>query len=276
MSKKNTIFYLGNLRSGTKYLASFIRRNAKDITALHEPQPDMFGFPIMERHLGHDRYTRGIFNFKRRMIQIFSKKNYFESNHAFLKSFSDIAMEFFPDMKLIHSIRNPVEVAQSAVNRRILTEKYIPFRCIKTYKYQKDTYWRWSFTGKESLFQHIKPEEITLFQWYLLEWIEVENRSVKFLDQYRKWNDCYTLHVPRDLESESKMSDLLKFMGVQPRRSTLDFHVNRNPNHCTTNLSDRHYDQLNRLLKKLPPKKLEFLYRETYRKTPWIHLFDNP
>ncbi|MDA3850496.1 MAG: hypothetical protein PF447_04420, partial [Spirochaetaceae bacterium] len=101
----NIIFYLGNIRSGTKYIASFLSKNARNTSSLHEPFPDMFGPSILARHENRDKAIRRLFALKRRAIRLFSRKNYFESNHAFLKSFCHVAMESFPQMKLLHSIR---------------------------------------------------------------------------------------------------------------------------------------------------------------------------
>ncbi|MDA3849732.1 MAG: hypothetical protein PF447_00505, partial [Spirochaetaceae bacterium] len=171
------------------------------------------------------------------------------------------------------SIRNPLEVALSAVNRKTLTDRYIPFSWIKQYKKKGQSYWRWTFTGKEPLFQCFDLEKITLFQWYLLEWIEVENRAMDFLRQYQKDGDCFTLLVPQDLNDPEKMSQMMDFFHLEQRKKNLDFRGKRNRNHCSTLLNDSHRVQFDQLIAAVPKSFLEIFTKPPYSDCPWADLF---
>lgn len=128
------VFLLGNGRSGTRFLCGLFHNNVKDCAAVHEPYlragaPSMFGRPIFDyTHGRHDR-VRTAFVRKLRGILSYQARWYVETNHAFLKSFSDAAMEVFPDMKLVHVGRNPIQVCASQANREEFIHRWhVPFR----------------------------------------------------------------------------------------------------------------------------------------------------
>src|SRR5436190_24293812 len=114
MADLPTIFCLASGRSGTHFLYEILRRNTRSVVCRHEPyvwNPSMFGRPIYDHAVGDEPAVRKLAQRKRRVIEGYSHSGgYAETSHAFLKSWAEIAMEFFPQMKLVHLVRNPLSV----------------------------------------------------------------------------------------------------------------------------------------------------------------------
>jgi len=54
---------------------------------------------------------------KQKRIPSYDADAYIAISHAFLKSYYHLANEFFPKLKLIHLIRNPLYTEKSEANR---------------------------------------------------------------------------------------------------------------------------------------------------------------
>ena len=39
-------------------------------------------------------------------------------------------------------------------------------------------YFRWALTGLEPIFSHLAGNPLSRFQWYVVQWIEIENRAM--------------------------------------------------------------------------------------------------
>src|SRR5262245_1564713 len=88
----------------------------------------MFGRPIFDYAVGDEEQIRRLVNRKRRIIERYGNRTYLETSHAFLKSWFRLAPEFFPKLKLIHLIRDPLYVAKSEASREDLIKKLrLPF-----------------------------------------------------------------------------------------------------------------------------------------------------
>src|SRR5215469_18281751 len=110
---KRILFTLASARSGTLYLRDLFRSNAVDCAARHEPffdwgNPTLFGPAIYDAFAGRLDPIRARLAKKRDYIERLHKTVYLESSHAFLKSTYVAALEFFPELRLIHLIRNPL------------------------------------------------------------------------------------------------------------------------------------------------------------------------
>jgi len=90
----------------------------------------MFGRPIYDHAVGDEAAVRKLAERKKRAIEGYSRTaGYAETSHAFLKSWADIAIEFFPQMKLVHLVRNPLSVAKSeAIREDIIHRWRLPLR----------------------------------------------------------------------------------------------------------------------------------------------------
>src|SRR5436190_16191287 len=99
------IFCLASGRSGTHFLYEILRRNTRGAVCRHEPyvwNPSMFGRPIYDRAVGDEASLQRLALRKRRIIDGYAQAAaYAETSHAFLKSWSEQAIEFWPRMKLV-------------------------------------------------------------------------------------------------------------------------------------------------------------------------------
>jgi len=178
------IFCLTSGRTGTKYLSYLFKNNIVNCVSKHEPRPTMFGKPIYWYQTGQKDKIKQLFQKKLEKINSYNIDLYVETNHAFLKSFSDVSMEFFSDMKLIHLIRNPLKVAKSNLNR---AEQLLKIHYPLSYNGDDgNKYIKWTLTGNEEIYKAFNFDNKTIFQvsepkkiyqYFILEWIETEHKK---------------------------------------------------------------------------------------------------
>jgi hypothetical protein len=271
-----TIFVLSNGRSGTKFLSELFRINAINCVSKHEPFPDMFGRPIYWYHEKEYQKIKKLFLIKKKRLNRIKKDFYLESNHAFLKSFSDIAIEYFPDMKLLHLVRNPLKTVRSMLNKYYWDNGFYgkllrPFR--RHYKGNNGhSYFRWILTGKEQIFKDIELVSLTIYQKYALEWIEVENRAINFLNKYNKHDDCYILHTPEDLNKKNVLEELFKFLGIIIKEKKVIIRGKKNQNYFPTIISDQDKIEFQDVVNALPEKYLKIFHNKPYTNYKWSKL----
>jgi len=271
------IFTLASGRSGTRFLSGLMRHNVKDCVSKHEPyfdwsNPTMFGWPIDAHCRGETDAIRRLMRRKQRGILRYKTPVYVETNHAFLKAFADVAIEFFPDMKLIHLIRNPLKTARSETNRELQLHKWhVPFRWYTGGDGQR--YFRWSLTHNEPIYESYDLHELTLFQMYVIQWIEIENRAMRFLDRHQKQGDSFTLHSPADINDPQRIARMLEFFGLQQAHEQIEItgHQNRTPG-AKTIITDEEQRQFRQVIDQMPAEYLEVFHREPYTSYDWIDL----
>lgn len=263
-----TIFTLASGRSGTHFLYELFRRNAADCHARHEPygwNPSMFGRPIYDLAVGDIAAIRRLAERKARIIRGCGKPAYVETSHAFLKSWSDVAAELFPDLKLVHLVRDPLKVAKSEANRHAWLDWFrFPLRNYRGG--DRRLYPRWALTTLEPIYQHFTAQTLSLFQRYVVQWIEIENRAMRFLDKHRKHDACFTLQSPHELNDPARVRAMFDFLGVKLRRQTLDLGGRQNRNPRPTVISERERDEFAAVVARLPPEYIEIFRREPYAK----------
>lgn len=273
-----TVFALTSGRSGTHFFYEIIRRNARECVCRHEPyvrNPSMFGRPIFDYATGNLDAIRKLLQRKARVIAGYAPRTYVETSHAFLKSWFELATEFFSDMKLVHLIRNPLEVARSEANREELTQwLHIPLRNYRGGDGRK--YFRWSLTGLEPIFQHFEPSQITLFQRYVVQWIEIENRAMRFLARHNKPADCFTVHSPLDLGNRHSLGSLLEFLELPLRNKELIVAGRKNRNPKKTVVTDEDRRQFAQVVGRLPATYLEIFRSPPYSQFAWSTFLQSP
>jgi hypothetical protein len=273
-----TIFTLASGRSGTHFLYELIHKNARDCVARHETygwNPSMFGRPIYDHAVGEQKRTRKLLERKRRIIERCGASVYCETSHAFLKSWHDLAAEFFPRLKLIHLIRDPFKVAKSESSRDELIQRWrLPFAHYRGGDGKR--YFLWSLTGREPIFQHFDAARLTRLQWYLIQWIEIENRAMRFLDRFGRHANCFTLHSPDDLNDRERVRSLLEFLGLELRQPQLVLTGRQNRNWRPTTITDDDRRQFAEILRTIPPSSLEIFHRETYASLPLANSLMDP
>lgn len=230
----------------------------------------MFGRAIYDHAVGNEAAVRKLAERKRQAIQGYSRAaGYAETSHAFLKSWADIAIEFFPKMKLVHLVRNPLSVAKSEANREKLIHRWrMPLRNYRGGDGR--LYFRWALTGLEPIFAPLAGQPLSRFQWYVVQWIEIENRAMLFLTKHGKEIDCFTLHAPVELNDVIQVRSLLKFLDL-PRQGK-DVHLegskNRTPG-VKTEILDRDREEFAEVIRLLPAKFLEIFRQPPYSQWEW-------
>ena len=270
-----TVFVLASGRSGTKFLSGLFKNNIKNCVGKHEPRPDMFGKPIYWYCKGETNKINNVFLKKKNRIDNYNTNIYIETNHAFLKSFSDVTMQHYPDMKVIHLIRNPVKVARSELNRQMWCDSFHMKLLLARYRpYYKDNdgqkYFRWALTWKENIFKYEKMKNITPYQKYVVQWIEIENRAMKFLDKYKKHKDCYTLNVPKDLNNTEILNDMFNFLDLKLKNDKILLEGNKNENKQKTVITDDEKKQFYEVIHNVPKRYLAIFKKEPYCNFDWI------
>lgn len=273
-----TIFTLTSARSGTRFLSDLFRHNVRDCASRHEPffdwgNPTLFGPAIYDAFAGRLDRIRARLARKRDYISRLSTRAYVESSHAFLKSAYVAALEFFPDLRLIHLIRNPLLVAKSeALREHWLHRLRVPFHYYRGDGARRHFYW--ALTTNEAIFQGFDRTRLSLFQKYLIQWVEIENRAMRFLEQHRLHDRCFTLDSPRDLNDGSKVRQMFDFFGLATRHPhiILSGHRNKSPGH-TTVIEPADERQCREVLDGLPGRYLEIFHRQPYTQFEWNDRF---
>lgn len=269
------IFTLASGRSGTSFLCGLLRKNARGCVVVHEPyadwgNPTMFGLPIYDHSTDNTTPIRALLDKKAGRIERYRPRIYIETSHAFLKSYWDLAPQFFPNMSVVHLVRNPLQVARSEANREHLIERWrLPFR----YYHGRDgrKYFRWSLTGLEPIFSTFKPENLTRFQWYLIQWIEIENRAIQFLERFGKQFTCFTLHSPMELNDQGKVGELLRFLDVEPQARTPIIAGNRNRTPARrTVVGTEEEEECRAVIQRLPDRFLRIFQGSPYSSFEWV------
>jgi hypothetical protein len=226
------IFTLSTARCGTRFLAELAKRNLRNATCRHEPYFDwgnspMFGPAIAAHTRGELGYVRAKLSRKRRYIESLRSDVYVETSHAFLKSYYDLATEFFDDIKVLHLVRDPLRCALSeSIRTQMLDRVRAPYRRYRDVEGRSCL--RWSLTGYEPIFAYLREREISRFQFHLVEWIELQNRAVAYLDRFDKYADCVTLDSPRLLNDPAFVADAFRKLGLELRRSEVLIAGNHN------------------------------------------------
>lgn len=276
-----TLFTLASARSGTLYLRSLFRNNVCDCVCRHEPffdwgNPTLFGPAIYDAHAGRLDRIRNRLARKCNYISRLNTRVYLESSHAFLKSAYVAALEFFPNLGLIHLIRDPLMVAKSeAVREERRRRSHAPFHYYTGDDHRPHFYW--SLTTNEEIYRHFDLPRLSLFQVYLIQWIEIENRAMRFLDEHQLHHHCFTLDSPRDLNDASRIRDMFDFFGLETRhpRIILGGRRNKSMGH-TTVIHREDEDEFHQVLERLPDCYLEIFLREPYTQFGWNNRFWNP
>ena len=215
-----TVFALATGRSGTRFLSHLLRNNIRNAVCRHEPyfdwgNPSMFGPPIHAHTHGDLDQVERLLAKKSRFINRLRTDTYIETSHAFLKSYFDLAEDHFPNSKFVHLIRHPLKTARSETNRELwLDSIHFPWRKYRAGDGRRFFYW--SLTGDEPIYRDVELEHPSLFQHYVIQWIEIENRAMHFLDKFDKHQDCVTMQSPFELNDQQRVKQAIEQLGLEP------------------------------------------------------------
>lgn len=270
-----TFFALCSGRSGTMTLAELLARNTLQYRVVHEPQlnlwnPGMQGPAIYDHTTGRLRSVRALLRQKRRAIKWYRTPAYIETSNVFLKSYWDLAADYFPDTKVFHLIRHPLEVARSTANREIWLREQGRYRYYRGRDGQQ--YRWWALTGLEPIYHSFDLDQLTLFQFHLIQWIEVENRAMEYLRRFDMHSRCLTLHAPQDFNSPQVRAAIFDFVGLDATTGSSPPEVrNRTPGYETV-LGEDELRQGRDVVANLPARYLEIFRHQPYAGQPWAAL----
>ncbi len=268
-STKLTLFVLASGRSGTGYLADFFSKNVQQCYSTHEPyfvvgNPVLFGKPIDWNTQHNDHALLPVLERKCRFIARCKEPVYFESSHAFLKAFNRHAGALLNNVGFIHLVRHPALVAKSEWLREQLARRMaIPF-----VDYNSDDgkrYFRWALTGKETIFQYYANDTLSRFQFYLLQWIEIEYRAMKLIRDNKWQNRVFFIDVNTQLKKETILKQLVKFFDLPHRTSfNMNLRRNRTPFVGPTLITSEDDLEIQWITEKLPDHYKNMLLSEPY------------
>ncbi|HEX3624451.1 MAG TPA: hypothetical protein VH280_03400 [Verrucomicrobiae bacterium] len=275
---KKIIFTLAEARSGTLYLRNLFRLNARDCDCRHETffdigNPTMFGPAIYDAYAGRFGEIRARLEKKRRYIQKLSGSTYIESSHAFLKSSQVAALDFFPELRLVHLIRDPLKVAASEAYREFWRRRlHAPFHFYRGDDGKR--HFAWALTGNEQIFQHFADKPLTLFQWYLIQWVEIENRAMDFLNTNGLQDRCFTMHSPHDLNDPAKIRAMFDFLEVPTHQPEIAFGGRKNKSIGYSMAPAQKDNECRSVLERLPGRYLQIFRHKPYNDFRWAGLFN--
>lgn len=271
---KRVIFTLTTARTGTLYLRNLFRRNVRNCVCRHEPffdwgNPTLFGRAIYDAYAGRLGRIRHLLERKRQYIERLPGSAYVETSHAFLKSAYLAALEVFPDLHLIHLIRDPLRVARSAAYRETWRRRvHAPFHFYLGEDGRR--HFVWALTSNEEIFQTFPAGQLSLFQWYVLEWIELENRAMRFISDHGLKERCVTLHSPADLNDEQKLTELFARLGLERSQARIDFGGRKNRSlGYSSEVTEAEEKACAEILARLPGQYLEVFTRPPYTRYGW-------
>ncbi len=270
-----TIFALASGRSGTSYLAHFFKHNVKYCYSTHEPyftfgNPVLFGKAVAWNTYQEDEKLLPLLQRKKDFIARVNKPAYFESNHAFLKTCHRYATRLVDQPGFIHLVRDPRYVAKSELVREQLIRKiHLPFAY---YKCGDKSFFQWSLTGDETIFDFYRDIKISRYQFYVLQWIEIEYRAEQLLAE-NNWQDkVFFIEVEKDLKDRSVMLSMLDFFNLAYVNNALkmDLRINKTPFAGQTQLSDNDLQEFEQIMAKLPQQYKSLFMRSPYKDCRWI------
>lgn len=271
---KRIFFTLASARSGTLFLRGVFQNNVRDCDCRHEPffdwgNPTLFGPAIYDAYAGRHEKIKERLQKKKRYIERLPGNVYLESSHAFLKSIHVAALDVFPNLELIHVIRDPIRVARSEAYREDWRRRvHAPFHFYKGDDGKK--HFCWALTGNEEIFQQLGNLRLTLFQWYVVQWIEIENRAMSFLQQNNLHDRCHVLHSPRDLNDANKIRAMLEFFDLPLTNECIVLSGRRNQSIGYKAVdSAEEQEQFDQVLSRMPERYLEIFRREPYSNFGW-------
>jgi hypothetical protein len=230
----------------------------------------MFGGPIYDHSHGRLDQVRHQLSRKQHFIARRRCSVYVETSHSFLKSYYDLALEYFPNSRFVHQVRDPLKTARSETNREQWIDSiYFPWR-----KYRAADgrhLFRWSLTGDEPIYQAVELPKRTLFQHYVIQWIEVENRAMQFLDQFDMHDSCATMISPRDLNDPAAVRRMIERLGLEMAHDEVQISgkQNRTPGKKTT-VTSQEEKEFRQVIDGLPESYLKVFERAPYARCDWV------
>ena len=270
-----TIFALASARTGTKFLTAVFRQNIKNCVSKHEAMPTFFGRPVLWRVRDDWDPLRRLFAVKRWRIEHCGAPVYVETNHAFIKAFAELALEAFPDLGLVHVFRDPLKAAKSEMQRQQNGDRWhVPFRYYPDGKGRQ--IFRFGLSGEDAIYREVQIPAPTVYQWYLLQWIQIENLAMRFLDAHNKRKDCFALAHPKDINDPEAVARMFRFFDLPMRSESVVLPPPKNRSLRPTEVTEADRAALAEVVAALPPAYLRIFEQAPYGDQPWAAALRKP
>lgn len=171
-------FCINSGRSGSKYLAELIN-TSEEVLSYHEPVPSMNGFYL---NLINEKKYAETFSQRRYkshaikniLLKLPEEKIYCETNHMFIKTFSDVIVNDFKKTEVIILRRQLARVLKSFIELGYFSEKNNNW-----------TFWMSSPNAVTSAIQCIDSDEnMDQYDLCIAYLIDIEARALRFKQQY--------------------------------------------------------------------------------------------
>ena len=152
------------------------------------------------------------------------KGSYMESTPMFMRVLSNPVVEKFENVKVIHLLRDPMEVARSYVNR-------------ESYPSHESRPWRIPLNSPQSRFKF--PLKLTPLQENLCDWLENE---LRFLENESKFSATVDFYFS-DYNNVDALAKMFAELRLKFDRTKLEYHLktkdlDQNSNSVTTEISE--------------------------------------
>ena len=207
---EKVIFVASTGRSGTGSISRLFA-SIDDVCSLHEPEPVIGGATMIEKNKGNEHLARKIYtNVKSNVIRLerlTGKRIYFESNHMFIKSFIEYAVEDFGNkVTVIHLYRNPVSVAKSLFDLQMIPGTERANEWYLDYKGNGNQIRIAEILDTNERFAH----DFYKCLWY---WYEIEARVSFWKNRYKEIR--FVDFKTEDLNKYGCVTELLQELGIK-------------------------------------------------------------
>lgn len=205
------IFAATSGRSGTGYLASAFREFTS-LDAYHEDPPVLRGKLLIRANSVPFPRCRTLVQKAKRIA---GRSGYVDTAHQFMKGFAPYALAEMPDIKVIHLVRNPLEVMRSRLLRKSIPGK---------------SEWVQPL-GLPNQLLHLSGADLTDLQLIAWDWLEHEERFHRMRGCFREVHHVYfhELVGPDSSSVLAKLFERLRVSYLIKDEKLSDLYKNSNP-----------------------------------------------
>lgn len=257
-------------RSGTTTLVEVFRRNILGSIAEHEPCCRLRGlqrvyrwlYPAYAQHLESrgfglalqwadqdSPHSRRLVHLRARRIRQMKCEVYLESSHAFLSSLEEQYIKVFPQLRVVHLVRHPLEVATSSYNKRVRPTNDPEFLT-------RFSRWHPHPQARKNCLPAPMPE-MTVIQTHFWAWIEAELRFVRFLSRHPEVPH-FTLETA-ELSDPQRLAAMFDHFGLERSNGPIVVPPRQNQNQVKTVVTAQAREEARELLQHIDESVLNQL-----------------
>jgi hypothetical protein len=133
---------------------------------------------------------------------------------------------------------------------------------------------RWALTGNEKIFQYYAGYPLSRFQFYLLQWIEIEYRAMQLIKQNKWQSRVFFIDVNQQLKIENVLRQLVKFFDLPHTLNfNMDLRRNKTPLTGPTQITTSDELEIQWLAQNLPDAYKTMLNNDPYTRCLSLETF---